>query len=384
MRGEEVKIDLKLPRNWNDCSLFQLRAIADILVGCAMRQSRYRQFSIDDVKIACFIRLSGIEIIKGVDASLPVEEQCYLCRLLPYTLDDEHRWHGLYPRWQLFRRWVRKCFGKEAVTFPLYLWQIQSWLTPQKHGRRTLPGKLDWLDTTNGNQLLAFPFPSVRCRKGRVGGSIVFHGPNLFMDGFTWQRYRFCQDYMEAVRMAENRLVQLTQQYAVLLRRRPHDRADRKKQGQATRTLIQQSEYVQKMHAHFLATIFIRKVRYADAESGRRKRDFQYQAGQSVANMKYFLSFSQKDWQLVALWWQGMMHWLSTQYPKVFKTSKVENKKPVNPMEVYTRTTATLEKYLHTTAAALDNEPYTTVLQQLNDIMVRNEEFERINREMKK
>lgn len=384
MRGEEVKIDLKLPRNWNDCSLLQLRAIADILVGCALRQSRYRQFSIDDVKIACFIRLSGIEIIKGVDATLPVEEQFYLCRMLPYSLDDEHRWHGFYPRWQLFRRWVRKCFGKEAVTFPLYLWQIQSWLTPQKHGRRTLPGKLDWLDTTNGNQLLIFPFSELRRRKGGVGWKVVFHGPAPFMDGFTWQRYRFCQDYMEAVRIAENRLVQLTQQTTPLLRRKAHSRADRRKQWQATRTLIQQHEYVQKMHAHFLATLFVRKVHYIDAESGQRKYDFHYQSGQSITNMKFFLSLSQQDWQLVVLWWQGMMHWLSTQYPKVFKTSKVENKKPVNPMEVYTRTTATLEKYLHTTAAALDNEPYTTVLQQLNDIMVRNEEYERINREMKK
>lgn len=384
MRGEEVKIDLKLPRNWNDCSLSQLRAIADILVGCALRQSRYRQFSIDDVKIACFIRLTGIEIIKGVDATLPVEEQFYLCRLLPYTLDDERRWHGLYPRWQLFRRWVRKCLGKKSVTFPLYLWQIQSWLTPQKHGRRTLPGKLDWLDTTNGNQLLIFPFPELRCRKGRVGRRVAFHGPAPFMDGFTWQRYRFCQDYMEAVRIVENRLVQLTQQTTTLLRRKAHNRADRKKQWQATRTLIQQNEYVQKMHAHFLATLFVRKVHYVDAESGQRKYDFHYQSGQSLANMKFFLSLSQEDWQLVVLWWQGMMHWLSTQYPKVFKTSKVENRKPVNPMEVYTRTTATLEKYLHTTAAALDNEPYTTVLQQLNDIMVRNEEYERINREIKK
>ena len=78
-----------------------------------------------------------------------------------------------------------------------------------------------------------------------------------------------------------------------------------------------------------------------------------------------------------------MMHFLQITYPKVFKVQKVQNKKPSNPLELYTRTTATMEKYLSMTARDVDREPYTTIIQQLDDITRHNEEMEKINQKMR-
>ena len=42
-----------------------------------------------------------------------------------------------------------------------------------------------------------------------------------------------------------------------------------------------------------------------------------------------------------------------------------------------------MEKYLSMTARDVDREPYTTIIQQLDDITRHNEEMEKINQKMR-
>ena len=77
----QKKINLQLPRSWNECSTEQLELISRIMLEQIERADRYHPFDMRNVKIACFFVLSGIEIVKGIDQSKPIEEQHYVCRL---------------------------------------------------------------------------------------------------------------------------------------------------------------------------------------------------------------------------------------------------------------------------------------------------------------
>ena len=135
--------------------------------------------------------------------------------------------------------------------------------------------------------------------------------------------------------------------------------------------------------ALFLANIFNARIAYIDEQTGQRREDFHYQSNQAYDNSKFFRNFPDRDWQLITLWWQGMMYYLAVTYPKVFKKQKM-SQAPTNPLELYTRTTATMEKYIGIPARDVDREPYTVILQQISDIIQQNEETERISKEAKR
>ncbi len=188
------------------------------------------------------------------------------------------------------------------------------------------------------------------------------------MDGFTWQRYRFAQEYMQNYMNAHNRLVKLQQM-------------GRKAAPTDVRKAVQNVDLAK---ALFLATIYERRITYIDEDTGRSVTRFHYRSNQSSDYAPYFRNFHDRDWQLILLWWSSMMAYLGKTFPKVFKKQSVgRNERPSNPLEIYTRTTATMEKYLSMTARDVDREPYTTILQQLEDIARNNEEVERINKRMK-
>jgi hypothetical protein len=231
---------------------------------------------------------------------------------------------------------------------------------------------LDWLDADSRDHLLRFPFPTVYRRRRSswfsVGKKVEFHGPSPFMDGFIWRRYRFAQDYMQVYVDCHNALLQMQQQGNKV----------------SADDMLKAVKNYDLAKAMFLAVLYNSRITYVDEETGCKKTDFHYQSNQHSDNSPYFRNFHESDFQLILLWWQGMMHFLQKTYPKVFKKTSVKSpKKPVNPLELYTRTTATMEKYLHITASDVDREPYTTILQQLEDITRRNEEIEKMNAKMK-
>lgn len=57
-------IDLRLPRSWNECSTEQLELITRVMLEQIYREDRYHPFSMENVKIALFFALSGIQIVK--------------------------------------------------------------------------------------------------------------------------------------------------------------------------------------------------------------------------------------------------------------------------------------------------------------------------------
>lgn len=339
------------------------------MVERALHASPLRPFDMMEVKIAVFFRLTNIEVVEPLNPRVPVEEQYYTCRMRPYSLEEEGR-GVLYRKWKVLKVWFRRRVLGHDDTFSLYVWQIHSWLsaTPAKGKNRAQPGLLDWLDMEQGGGLLLFPLREVRRRKGFSLRKVAFLGPAPLMDGFSWQRYRFAQDYMQNYMTVQNRLVQLQQ---LGRKASPTD-------------VLKATKNLDMAKALFLATIYERRITYVDEETGRTVTRFRYQSSQSSDNAPYFRNFHDRDWQLVLLWWSSMMAYLGKTFPKVFKKQPVgKNERPANPLEIYTRTTATMEKYLSMTARDVDREPYTTILQQLEDISRHNEEMERINKEMK-
>lgn len=364
-----MKIDLKLPTSWNRCTLAQLRAIAEIMVERALHASPLRPFDMMEVKIAVFFRLTNIEVVEPLNPRIPIEAQYYTCRMRPYSLEEEGRGY-IRRAWKKFKAWFRRRILGHGDSFSLCVWQIHSWLSafPAKDNKRAQPGLLDWLDMEQGGGLLLFPIRDIKRRRRVAFRKVSFRGPAPLMDGFSWQRYRFAQDYMQNYMTAQNRLVQLQQ---IGRKASPSDVLKATKDVDLAKTL-------------FLVTIYERRITFVDEETGRTVTRFRYQSNQSSDYAPYFRHFPDRDWQLVLLWWSSMMAYLGKTFPKVFKKQPVgKNERPANPLEIYTRTTATMEKYLSMTARDVDREPYTTILQQLEDISRHNEEMERIDKEMK-
>lgn len=366
-----MKIDLNIPTSWSKCSLAQLRALADIIVERSEMATPLVPFSIYDVKVAAFFRLANLEIVENVDVSMDVERQFYRVRKRPFTLEEEGKPFFFLREWTYrarigIGRWMP---GKYAQPFKLYVWQMQSWIEPVSVNRKKAAGVLDWMSDGQRSDLLIFPMKTLKMKRAWWGRGVEFRGPSALMDGFTWQRYRYAQDYMQLFMKSQNRLVRL-RQMGVMAKRQ-----DLRNAEQAVRTA----------KAMFLATIFIKKEKIVDEKTRLLRKDFRYVPSETAGNARFFTCFTDRDWQIVLLWWSSMMLYLSRTFRRVFKRQDVdgEEHRRMNPMEIYTRTTATMEKYLSMTAADVDNEPYTVILQQLEDIANQNAEMERINKQMK-
>ena len=57
----QQKVNLTMPRSWNECSTEQLEIISRIMLEQIERAGLYHPFDMRNVKIAFFFVLSGIE-----------------------------------------------------------------------------------------------------------------------------------------------------------------------------------------------------------------------------------------------------------------------------------------------------------------------------------
>ena len=349
------KINLTLPRHWNECSISQLEIISRIMVEQIARVDRYHPFDMKKVKIACFFILSEIEVVENPDESLPLDKQCYLCRR---TLSAEKHFER--------RR------QKEEI-FPLYLWQLNFWLSskPKTNDRSSAEyigagaGLLDWLENDKGSFLTRFPYPTLRLRRRDkwLRKKIEFMGVPADMDGFSWKQYRFATDLMGQYIQLSNNLIKM-----------------QKMKRFTEEKIAQQIENVDSARAMFLATIFNRRIDFIDSNTHIRKHDFHYESNQCSENAAYFRHFPDYRWQLILFWWTGMMHTLSRRFPHVFKVQKLDKKQPSTPLEIYTATTATMQKYAGLTEDQVNNQSYSLVLEHLERLSKENEEMERIRK----
>lgn len=354
----KTTINLTLPRRWNECSTEQLEIIARIFIEQTQRVDRYHPFSMLNVKVATFFVLSEIEVLRYSDESLPIDEQYYLCR----RLADRPR---------LLCR-PRK--SDDVATFPIYVWQLQYWLSQKRKPKTPADspealtagaGLLDWLDSDTPDLLTRFAYPTLRLRcKGSILKRKEFQGPLPELDGFSWQQYRFASDLMQQYVSLSNNLLRM--------------RSDRR----FTPTqILQQTQSVNAARSMFLATIFNAQTEYIDTNTGIRKHDFHYELTQHTDNKGYFLSFPEHRWQVVLFWWTGIMHTLSLRYPHVFKTQKIDPRKaPSTALEIYTATIATMQKYTGLDEDKVNNQSYSLVLEHLERLSRENEEIEKIRK----
>lgn len=355
---QQTKINLTLPRRWNECSTEQLEMIARIFIEQTQRIDRYHPFSMLNVKVATFIVLSGIEVLRYPDESQPIAEQHFLCRRLS---DRPSR----------LRR-LRK--SHDENTFPLYIWQLQYWLSLKRKPRTEADspealtagaGLLDWLDSDTPDFLTRFAYPTLRLRrKGSILKRKEFQGPLPDLDGFSWQQYRFASDLMQQYVTLSNNLLRM--------------QSDRRFTAPQ---IQQQAQNVNTARAMFLSTIFNAQTEYIDTNTGIRKKDFHYELSQHTDNQGYFLNFPEHRWQVVLFWWTGITHTLSKRYPHVFKTQKVDSRKaPSSALEIYTATIATMQKYTGLDEDKLNNQSYSLVLEHLERLSKENEEIEKMRK----
>ena len=226
--------------------------------------------------------------------------------------------------------------GKE--TFELQTWQVHSFME-----------QLAWLDATDakGRALpmskLMWPYPT-RLRRWWPMWKREYYAPGELMDGMTWQTYRWINDWMEAYTNTANALV-----------------AEREKKGSIAALAKQE----QGIRLTVLSLVFgcpkwrIRLARISEVE-----------------------------WQVIMFWWSSMMQYLKEQYPKCFKSSdkkpRSRSKSTPLPIELYTRSMATLQKYLGgLTETEINAQTAHAILRHLNDMAVEAEEMEKIRRKHK-
>jgi hypothetical protein len=318
-----TSLNLKFPQDWNDCSLSQLEQVASVLIDCAERSDRFHPFDMREVKVALFFLMSDLKIVEGL------------------TLNDK---------------------GEEAYVvshpsvkepFYLELWKLNSFIDgvidietlQYEKPEKEQEGVFDWLDDENHSGPLLFPYEKITVRHRILPRT--YKGVAPLMQDFTWQRYRHCIDWMEEYIRRENVRI----------------RAVAKAHGCPAHSPL---------HAD---------VRNAERETDDARASFLSELITGMEGKDHlFRNFDKVKWQVILFWWAEQMHYLHRTYPRCFKKQGfgAKGKKPHNPFELYTRTIATMEKYLGLDEDKVNNQTYTLVLQHLEDMAKESEEIEKM------
>lgn len=331
------RVDLHLPTSWNAATTAELEVVARCFRHEAERAARGKAYDVAAAKVEAFFLLTELEVVAPANPVVPVEDQYYLVRRTP-----KHK--GLL-------RWLR---DRDNEPFALYLYQIEQWTREE----------LKWLDGTS--RLTLFPYTHVWRRLRR------FQGPQPLMADFTWTQFRMAGDAMTYYVQQANRLEHMRRQQAA-------GRGSDVASLMPSHEMRKQMRQVSKAKGLFLATIFSQRRKFVDSETKRLRRDWRYVSNQSTDNAELFRNVSDVRWQVVLWWWEGMMQYLAAKYSKVYKKGGTE-KSSGNVLDVYTRTVATMEKYLGMDDEQIGRQPYTVVLQHLNDMIEQSEEIERASR----
>ena len=309
------RIDLRMPKGWSDMTVTELETVASVLVEAAAQRPSLNS---KQVKVKLFLALTGLEVLESANPAKPVEEQ-----------------------------YLVVCRRGHVERLVMYLWQMHYWMEEQ----------MGWLDKPSN--LLMFPYKEYK--KWTWKGRHKYEGPSALMQNFQWRQYRIAGEYMGYFITESNRLVKMRESNV--------SGAELKKQLHA----------VARAKGLFLATLFNRKVKFVDAETKLIRKEFVYVSSQSIRNWRDFEHFSDVKFQVVLFWWTGTMNWLQKKYPKVFKSTNPKKNTVANPLELYTRQTATMEKYLGINEEELNRELYTNVLQHLQDMMDESDRMKELN-----
>ena len=226
--------------------------------------------------------------------------------------------------------------------FFLELWKINSFVNGvpdietigQAEPQMEQEGVFDWLDDESHSGPLLFPYEKLTVHGRFPLNKRTYKGVAPLMQDFTWQRYRHCIDWMEEYIRRENVRI----------------RAVAKAHGCPAHSPL---------HAD---------VRNAEREADDARASFLSELITGMEGKDHlFRNFDKVKWQV---------------YPRCFKKQGfgAKGKKPHNPFELYTRTIATMEKYLGLDEEKVNNQTYTLVLQHLEDMAKESEEIEKMKR----
>lgn len=328
-------LDLKVPRGWQQCSTRELEMIAEEMIRSQLLASlsRFRPFDWTEIKTRLFFRFAEVTIVSQ-----------YV-----YDGDETDARYGL-------TTFVcqHPSLGKE--TFELQTWQVHSFLE-----------QLKWLDATDakGRPLpmpkMMWPYPERlwRLRWKRWKPEKDYYRPGELLDGLSWAQYRLANDWMEVYTNAANGLIAEQEKHA-------------KANPERIRSLAEQQENAR---LEVLAQLFY----VSDpAEPSKVKS----------APRRLLRKITEVEWQVCLFWWSSMMQYLKGQYPKCFKSSdkkpRSRSKQQPLPIELYTRSMATLQKYLGgLTEDEINAQTAHAILRHLNDMAVEAEEMEKLRRKHK-
>lgn len=297
--------------------------------------------------------------------------------------------------------WVRE--RKEgALPFAIPLYALQYWVKPKKEGGG---GCIDWLRA--GSQRTKSPeVPRCHPRFGILDGtkhrllqkpifrwldrSIPrgFAAPAMLMSDVTWQHYRAITDYFEQYTKINNAVRNARLSAAALLSAQVPaaspvgiSASPAPPSSSTTPSPLagaQGDELLTKARAQWLATIFTRRILHRDRQRGTLTYSYCYQVGQATRYQHYFMRVDPVDFQMILLWWEGMQNYLARRYPKCFKRGAPKGGDKQDPLSLYSRSIATLEKFTGSDEEAINQKTYTVVLQQFNDMVEQNEEYEKL------
>lgn len=332
---EKRHLDLKVPKGWAFCTTRELEMIAEEMIRSQMMASlsRFHPFDWTEIKTRLFFRFAEVEIVSqyfydGDETDARYGLTTFVCR--------------------------HPSLGKE--TFELQTWQVHSFME-----------QLAWLDATDGKGR-ALPMPKIlwpyperlwRWQWKRWKPEKDYYRPGELLDGLSWQQYRLANDWMEVYTNASN---------ALIAEREKHAKAD----VERIRSLAEQQENAR---LEVLAQLFY----VSDpAEPSKVKS----------APRRLLRKITEVEWQVIMFWWSSMMQYLKEQYPKCFKSSdkkpRSRSKSTPLPIELYTRSMATLQKYLGgLTEDDINRQTAHAILRHLNDMAVEAEEMEKIRRKHK-
>ena len=362
--AETIHLDLHVPKGWAFCTTRELEMIAEEMIRSQMTASlsRFHPFDWTEIKTRLFFRFAQIEIVgvddqsgsfspkvrgsqRGSEEALDSEAGENPSFRPPLTPPNSGGETDTSVAEQVFICRLSKGNGQCSMfngQFELRTWQVHSFME-----------QLAWLDATDGKgralpmPKMMWPYPT-RLRRWWPLWKREYFAPGELLDGMTWQTYRWINDWMEAYTNTANALV-----------------AEREKGAKGSGTIAPLVRQERDIRQTVLSLIFgcpkwrIRLARISEVE-----------------------------WQVIMFWWSSMMQYLKEQYPKCFKSSdkkpRSRSKSTPLPIELYTRSMATLQKYLGgLTETEINAQTAHAILRHLNDMAVEAEEMEKIRKKHK-
>lgn len=356
-------IQLNLPKGWNSLTTEQVEGVCRILIDGAKKQTATGSFTQIELMTRVFFLLSGLEITGGPFEDENAEDE----------IDrDANRWFECQYADKTVRA-RRQSHGGKILPIKITVAEIQL-LTIGHHELKgedkitLVPGPLGWI--LGRSELTIFPYPTLTLPdtqvKSRKPQSVTLQGPNPLMDGTSWRQYRTTADLVHYLQRAENNLINMR----------------RNSLRYSSETIRRQEGIVDDVRCQLLANIFLRSIPHIDPETGQQTTGYFYTSSQLSDNAYLFRGFPDEKFQAILLWWQGMMGYLSKQFPKVFRTNKEVGKQTGSddPLRLYTRSITTMIKYAAESEEEVNRTTYTVILQHMQDMADENDRIRDIKK----